>query len=214
MRFPIEKIYDGKYVRLYDIRYAEGKHYYNSSRRLEEDLVLAKTDSELKSLVPDAVSCVVILEQNDVEPHLLLAQEYRYPVGRYVLSVPAGLIDAEDVEYGRDKAIRNTAIRELKEETGITFKDGDELEVISPMLFSSPGMTDENNAMVRLTIHDADLSELTQDGSEGPEMFDGFELLTVSEAEKLLEQGCDNNGLYYAVYTWIALADFVRKYKK
>ena len=37
-------------------------------------------------------------EKSGHEPCLLMNREFRYPTGQYLLSVPAGLIDPEDVE--------------------------------------------------------------------------------------------------------------------
>lgn len=213
MDYPMKQVLETKFIKVYDILFRKDGHYYDVSRRNAEDLIAEKTAEEIKNLVPDAVSCEVVLEQEGAEPMLLLSKEYRYPVGQYLLSPTAGLIDEEDKALARDEAIRVTAIRELKEETGITFKDGDSVELISPMLFSSPGMTDENNAMVRIIIRNADLSELSQDGCEGSEIFDGFELYNVADAKRVLDKGCDDNGMFYSVYTWIALADFVAKYQ-
>lgn len=212
MKFPIDKILDRKFIKIYDIRFKEGRHYYNASRREEEELFLNKSDEEMKTAMPDAVSIELILKPADSEPMLYMAMEYRYPVGRFLLSPPAGLIDPEDRVLSRDEAIRNTSIRELKEETGITFKDGDELTYISPMLLSTPGMTDESNAMARITINNADLGELSQSGCEGSEMFEGYRLLTTDDARRLLAQGCNDDGIAYSTYTWIALADFVNIY--
>ena len=212
MDYPIKQVLDTKFIKVYDIEVQKGKHYYDVSRRSEEELIANKTADEIKSLVPDAVSCEVVLEQEGKEPLLLLAKEYRYPAGQFLLSPTAGLIDEEDAVLSQEEAIRVTAIRELKEETGITFKEGDSVEIISKMLFSSPGMTDENNAMARIIIRNANLSELSQDGCEGTELFDGFGLYTIEEAKRLLDQGCDDNGMFYSVYTWIAISDFVRQY--
>ena len=211
-KHPTDKVLDTKFIKVFDIHFKEGGHYYDVTRRDQDDAIMAKSAEEIKHLVPDAVSCEVVLEQDGKEPLLLLAQEYRYPVGQFLLSPTAGLIDEGDKVLGQEEAIRVTAIRELKEETGITFKEGDSVETISPMLFSSPGMTDENNAMVRIIVRNADLGELTQDGCEGAEQFDGFKLLTVADAKRVLAQGCDDSGMFYSVYTWIALSDFVRKY--
>ena len=211
-KYPMNQVLDTKFIKVYDIQFKEGKHYYDVTRRDMSDAIVTKSADEIKTLVPDAVSCEVVLEQDGKEPLLLLAQEYRYPIGQFLLSPTAGLIDPEDKALGQEEAIRVTAIRELKEETGITFKEGDSVETISTMLFSSPGMTDENNAMVRIIIRNADLGELTQDGCEGAEQFDGFTLLTVSDAKRILAQGCDDNGMFYSVYTWIALADFVANF--
>ena len=214
MDYPMKQVLETKFIKVYDIEFQENGHYYDVSRRNAEELIAEKSADEIKALVPDAVSCEVVLEQDGKEPLLLLSKEYRYPVGQYLLSPTAGLIDAEDKVLPRDEAIRVTAIRELKEETGITFKEGDSVELISPMLFSSPGMTDENNAMVRIIVRHADLGELTQDGCEGSEKFDGFELYNAADAKRVLDNGCDDNGMFYSVYTWIAISDFVRNYDK
>lgn len=211
-KYPTDQVLDTKFIKVFDIHFKEGGHYYDVTRRDQDETIMSKSAEEIKTLVPDAVSCEVVLEQEGKEPLLLLAQEYRYPVGQFLLSPTAGLIDPEDKALSQEEAIRVTAIRELKEETGITFKEGDSVEIISPMLFSSPGMTDENNAMARIIIRNADLAELTQDGCEGAEQFDGFKLLTPADAKRILAQGCDDNGMFYSVYTWIALADFVANF--
>lgn len=213
MNFPMKQILETKFIKVYDIEFKPGKHYYDVSRRAEQDLIVGKSADEIKELVPDAVCCEVVLEQEGKGPTLLLAYEYRYPVGQYLLSPTAGLIDPVDKELGKDIAIRNTAIRELKEETGITFKEGDSVEVISPLLLSTPGMTDENNAFVRIIIRNADTTELSQSGCEGSELFNGFELYTPDEAKRVLDQGVDDSGIAYSAYTWMALSDFVRNYK-
>ena len=62
-----------------------------------------------------------------------------------------------------------TAKRELREETGIEVLDTDELEVINPCLFSTPGMTDESNALVKIVLNRDTLTGMSQDGAEGSE---------------------------------------------
>jgi len=76
---------------------------------------------------------------------------YRYPAGQYLLSPPAGLIDSE--ELNKESPILVTARRELMEETGLELSETDELFVISPFLFSTPGMTDESNALAGIVLH-------------------------------------------------------------
>ena len=68
----VKTLFDGKFIRLYDLQYAEGKHYLNASRRPLDDLVAIKSDEEFKKILPDAVTCVVILHIKDEEPKLLL----------------------------------------------------------------------------------------------------------------------------------------------
>ena len=203
----VELVTDKKFLRVFDLQHAEGRHYFDATRRTQDNLVATKSEEEFKSMLPDAVSCVVISDKAGEEPKLLLSYEYRYPTGRFLLSVPAGLLDPEDADT--KDPILTTAIREIHEETGIVVDESkDELKVINPLLFSTPGMTDESNALVCVVLNDHDLSGLTQDGAEGQECFDGFSLITKDEAKKILKDGVDNRGHFYSVYTWAALMYF------
>ena len=158
-------------------------------------------------MLPDAVSCIVILDTPGEEPKLLLSYEYRYPVGRYLLSVPAGLLDKED-EDGQDP-VYSAAVREIKEETGLEVTEGDRVFAVNPLVFSTPGMTDESNALVCAVLRNADLSALSQEGAVGSEQFDGFALLTREDAIRVLRDGRDERGNFYPLYTWAALSYFV-----
>ena len=203
----IKTMFESKYVRVYDLQYAPGKHYYNASRREKETLVAAKSDGEFGRTLPDAVSCFVILKLPQKEPRILFSYEYRYPAGQYLLSVPAGLLDPED-GTGADALIK-TAVREIKEETGLMVLEQDTVKVVNPFVFSTPGMTDESNALVCAVLHPEDLTALSQEGAVGSEQFDGFCLLNREEALAVLEKGTDDRGIFYSVYTWAALMYFV-----
>ena len=203
----IETMFDAKFVRVYDLQYKEGKHYYNASRRKAEDLVAVKEEKEFKEMLPDAVSCFVILECKDKEPVLLTFYEYRYPAGQYLLSVPAGLLDEKD--KNEENPIFSTAIREIKEETGLSFGRNDSITMVSPLSFSTPGMTDESNALVCVVMHPDDLSELSQEGAVGSELFSGFELLTKEQAMEVLKAGRDKYGNFFSMMTWAGLMYFV-----
>ncbi len=112
----IKAVFDSPYVKVADIQYAPGKHYYDATRRNMEELIAVKSDEEFRTMLPDAVSCIVILDTPGEEPKLLLSYEYRYPVGRYLLSVPAGLLDKED-EDGQDP-VYSAAVRKLRRRPG------------------------------------------------------------------------------------------------
>lgn len=77
------------------------------------------------------------------EGHVLLVEQYRVPLGRNCLELPAGLIGDGD---GADDVLQSAA-RELEEETG--FHAG-ELTVIGEFC-SSPGLTSESFHLVRAT---------------------------------------------------------------
>ena len=199
-----------KFLNLYDLSYEPGRHYYVASRHELDDLVPLKSDREFLTMQPDAVGCVVILECDGEEPRLLLLREMRYPTGQFLLGVPGGLLDAEDAgnEEG-EPAIYRAAKRELMEETGIEFGPADSICTVNPFLFSSPGMTDESNAMVQMTIRRGELPEFSKEGNVGGECIGGFCLYTKQEAKELLTKGTDETGIYYSVYTWLALMTFV-----
>lgn len=204
----IKKLYDSKFMKMYDLQYKEGKHYYCASRREEDRLQAVLPKEKYGSLPPDGVSCVVVLRVKGEEPKLLLNWEYRYPAGQYLLSVPAGLVEAE-AWNSTEEAIKKTAVRELKEETGIVVGEKDEVSIINPFVFSSPGMTDEANALVYVSINRDTMPELSQSGAEGSEKFEGCRLVSLAEARKYLVDGKDEHGIYYPVYTWAALMFFV-----
>ena len=110
-----------KYVKLYDLAYENGVHYYDASRRDKDQLFAFKQDPELGSALPDAVCAVIIVKEAGQEDKLLLFYEYRYPAGSYLLGLPAGLIDPADL--ASPDPIKTAMIREIKEETGLSIKN-------------------------------------------------------------------------------------------
>lgn len=211
----VKPLLEEKFIKVYDLQYEEGKHYLDATRRSLENLVAIKSDEDFRKMLPDAVTCVVILKIAGDEPKLLLTKEYRYPTGHFLLSPPAGLLDPEDMtaDYSpsdpQTASVLSAAKREIEEETGIRLTADDTLFVINPLLFSTPGMTDESNALACAVVNLKNTSTLTQDGAVGSECFDGFELLSVSDAREILKNGKDKDGIFYSVYTWAALMYFL-----
>ena len=203
----IKALFESKFLRVFDIQYAEGKHYYSATRRPADRLAAVMSREQFQNMVPDAVSCFVVMKEDGKEPVLLLTREFRYPVGRYVLSVPAGLIDPED--EGNESPQLAAAAREIQEETGIVISGTDSLKLVNPLVFSTPGMTDESNALVCAVVHPTGEFRLTQEGAVGSEKCDGFVPVTKTDAEKLLKTGRDADGNFYSAYTWMALMYFV-----
>ncbi|MEN2786982.1 NUDIX hydrolase [Sphingomonas qilianensis] len=79
----------------------------------------------------------------DADDHVLLVEQYRVPLGRRCLELPAGLVG--DETEGED--VLESAGRELEEETGYRAA-----RLVSlGMFYSSPGMVSEGFTLVRAT---------------------------------------------------------------
>lgn len=85
------------------------------------------------------VSAAVILAVD--EGHVILVEQYRVPIGRQCLELPAGLVG--DEEEGEETA--TAAIRELEEETGYRA----ERVVNLGRFHASPGMSSEGFTLLR-----------------------------------------------------------------
>ena len=202
-----ELLCDKKFLRLYDYRYEPGKHYYVVSRNTPDRLAAVKDDDAFRTMLPDAVSCFVIVLLPGHDARLLLTKEYRYPAGRFLLSIPAGLIDEKD--RAEKEPLLTAARREIYEETGLRLKETDRVFSLNDLCLSSPGMSDESNALICAVAEAEDDSFLSDKGSEGTELFAGFELVTREQAERYLTTGRDAEGIFYSMYTYAALLYFL-----
>ena len=203
----IETLYGSRFLKCYDLRYAEGKHYYEASRREKDELVAVMSDPEFRGMLPDAVTVAVVLHLPGDDTRLLMSYEYRYPVGRFLLSPVAGLLDPEDRES--PDPLVSAAVREIREESGLRVKESDRVYVLNPCAFCTPGITDESNAFLCAEITLDDLRELNQNGATGAEQFDGFELLDRDRARKIFLSGRDEHGNFYSLAAWTVLSIFL-----
>ena len=206
----IEALYEARFLNMYDLQYAEGKHYFEVTRRGKENLVAKKSDAEFREMLPDAVTIAVVLHLPENKTRLLMSYEYRYPVGQFLLSPVAGLLDPDDRE--NDDPLVSAAIREIREETGLTVKESDKVYVLNPCAFSSPGMTDESNAFLCAEITLDHLDDLNQNGAEGSELFNGFELLDREQAREIFRTGRDKHGNFYSLAAWMVLSIFLSQF--
>ena len=127
----IEKKAGSKFLSFYEMeavhRDGSSSPYYMASRNADGSSLTAVTHT----VRPNGVTIYSLLEDK-----VVLVRQYRYPLGGYVYEFPAGL-----VEPGED--IAAAAVREMYEETGLTFTPVDAGACSRPF-FTTIGMTDES----------------------------------------------------------------------
>ena len=88
---------------------------------------------------PNNISAAVIIAIDD--GHIILVEQYRVPIGKNCLELPAGLVG----DHGTQEDALLAASRELEEETGFRAERFENLGEY----YSSPGMVSESFTLVR-----------------------------------------------------------------
>jgi ADP-ribose pyrophosphatase len=144
----------------------------------------------LDEVRPDAVVIMGTLWQSGV-PHLVAIREYRVPLGAYEYSLPAGLVDGQE-------HVISAAERELREETGLALVGEC---TVSPVVFSSAGLTDESVQYV------FGLCEGTPTNKNAEESEDIEIVLLTEEKVKLLLEGKEQfKNSYISAKAWPLMA--------
>ena len=93
------------------------------------------------------------------EGHVLLVEQYRVPLGKNCIELPAGLVG--DHDHNSDEEMVVAAARELEEETGYRAKTMEDCGEY----YSSPGMVSESFSLFRA----AGLTKVSEGGGVGGE---------------------------------------------
>lgn len=103
----------------------------------------AEKENQLKIRTRTNTADGVIMYSLYGEKHdrVVLIRQYRYPIGDFIYEFPAGLVE-------KNENFRQAAIREMHEETGLTFKPLDVDPMYEEPRFTTVGLTDESCAMV------------------------------------------------------------------
>lgn len=131
----IHKITDYPYLNLYQLSTIkpDGTNgtYQVASR--------AKTGHDLKMLTkqntPDGV--IIYSLYGEKKDKVVLIRQYRYPLDDYIYEFPAGLVEKEE-------GLVESAIREMKEETGLDLDVIPAADCFTKPFFTTVGMTDES----------------------------------------------------------------------
>lgn len=127
-----------RFLNLYELeaenKYGETHPYYVASRK-KEDRMMAAT----KHAVADGT--IIYSVFGEKRDRVIMIRQFRYPLNDYIYEFPAGLIDPGE-------SAKETAIREMKEETGLNFTPTYCEDYLHRPHFSSAGMTDETNCTV------------------------------------------------------------------
>ncbi len=107
-----------------------------------------KTAAREKISHPGAVGIIPVTEDNNI----LLVRQYRYPVGKITIEIPAGKID-------KDEAPEKCARREMAEEVGAA---GGDLRLLSSF-YTTPGFCDEVLHLYLATGFSISANNLDQD---------------------------------------------------
>ena len=105
--------------------------YYVASRAKDMDSLKAMTGEN------PADGVIMYAVHRGETDRVVLVKQFRYSIGDYIYELPAGLVDP-----GED--YRVTAVREMKEETGLEFKPIEHDSCYSEPFFTTVGMTDES----------------------------------------------------------------------
>lgn len=135
----IEKLTDTPFLNLYhmDAVSKSGKEfdYYFASRN-QQDKLKVNTHSNR----PEGIAVYALRKENPGQ--IVMIRQFRYPLNDYLYEIPAGLVD-----FGETP--EQSAIREMKEETGLTlevYRGGD--PCFRRPFFLAQGLTDESGTMV------------------------------------------------------------------
>lgn len=138
----IRAMSENPHLNLYELKAVNKKGgefpYYLASRGKREDELKLRT----RINCPDGVVIFGVKRGNTpAQDRVVLVRQYRYTIDDYIYELPAGL-----VEEGEDYHL--AAVREMKEETGLTLHPLTVEERYERPFFTTIGMTDESCAAV------------------------------------------------------------------
>ena len=163
---------DTPYVRMYQLeginKAGKSHNYYLASRTMRPE--------ELKLYTRRDTADGVVIYALDDQGRMVLVRQYRCTIDDYIYELPAGL-----VEPGED--YRQAAIREMKEETGLTFVPLEAPAWMEKPLYTTIGLTDEACS----TVYGRASGQVSQENLEENEELE-IVLADRQEAKRILRE--------------------------
>jgi ADP-ribose pyrophosphatase len=118
---------------------ASEKHFANDHLEVATEKVRTPAKKKERSWVVVRRKAAVIVAPMTADGKLLMIKQERVPIRSAIWEMPAGQLDDGESD---ENAIKQIALKELREETGYELAPGGELIPLGHY-FSSPGFTDE-----------------------------------------------------------------------
>ncbi len=149
----VEKQTNNRFLNMFHIR-ATSVHdtpvnYFVASRTEQVDSLKLRTGINH----PDGV--VIYSLYGEKRDRVVLIRQYRYSIGDYIYEFPAGLVE-------KGESYHDAAVREMKEETGLSLSPITVDEIYQKPYFTTIGLTDESCA----TVYGYAQGEITDQGEE------------------------------------------------
>ena len=180
------------FLNLYDCEYenklGQEKHWIIASHKGYQTLKEQFFDGK-----EERIDAVILVAIHETTKELVLIRQFRVPLNDYIYELPAGLIDADELPM-------EAAIRELKEETGLTLVKVDE-EKSRACTYLSAGMSDESVALIYATCR----GEVSKEYLEADEEITPL-LISKNQAKQLLQ--CNDK---IDIKAYMVLQEFVRE---
>ncbi|KAK3890211.1 hypothetical protein Pcinc_005746 [Petrolisthes cinctipes] len=140
----VEEVAKGHWLSLNNYHWTD----HRGRKRVWEVVERRKTEGSVRQ---DSVAMLTLVRQTGQEPALVLIKQFRPPLKTYTIEMPAGLV-------GPGESVVEAALREVKEETGLTGTITDVGSSDDRVVALDPGISGSTMSIVKVQV-DGDQKE-------------------------------------------------------